>query len=59
VLGTGVDSSGNIYVTNHGATPDLDAILIFASGAHGNVAPMADITGSNTGLNTAFTPVVH
>lgn len=45
----GLDSSGNIYVANYN-TSGTGQILIFASGSTGDVAPMAEIGGSNTGL---------
>jgi hypothetical protein len=44
-----VDTSGDIFVTDSEATVG-PAVLEFASGATGNVAPTATITGSNTGL---------
>ncbi len=43
----GVDSSGNIFVTDTGSSAGL-AVLEFASGATGNVAPTATIAGSST-----------
>lgn len=57
------DSSGNIYVTNgpppigicasfpRASAPTEGAILIFAPGSNGNVAPIASIKGPATGLN--------
>jgi hypothetical protein len=36
---------------NVGTSPDPDRLLEFAPGAHGNVAPIADIAGSNTGID--------
>jgi len=45
-----VDASRNLYVTDTLATPG-PAVLEFASGATGNVAPIAAITGSLTTLN--------
>lgn len=51
--GLALDSAGNMYVTNQassiGATPDC--VTIYAAGKFGNVAPMAMIAGSHTGLN--------
>jgi hypothetical protein len=44
-----VDTSGNIFVTDSEATVG-PALLEFASGATGNVAPIAAITGPNTGI---------
>jgi len=59
LLGVGVDASGTIYATNQSSTPGDDAILVFAPGAHGNAAPIAAISGSNTGMNGPFAPTVH
>ncbi|MBV9480650.1 MAG: hypothetical protein JO249_07845 [Acidobacteria bacterium] len=54
-VGLVIDSQGLIYVTNSnesgGCTP---AILVFASGAEGNVAPIRTIVGSNTTLKTPY-----
>jgi hypothetical protein len=44
-----VDTSGNIFVTDSEATVG-PALLEFASGATGNVAPIAAITGPDTGI---------
>jgi hypothetical protein len=57
--GMALDSAGNIYVTNDGTSIEkgvsdgngLASITIYAAGSHGDVAPMAIISGSNTGLN--------
>jgi sugar lactone lactonase YvrE len=54
--GIAVDSSGRIYVVN---CPDCspwsngsgDYVTVYAKGSNGNVAPIATIGGSNTGLN--------
>jgi len=51
IVGIAVDAAGEIYVANF--TPlasSTPAIAVFAAGANGNVAPIRDITGSNTGL---------
>jgi len=51
--GIAVDSDGDIFISVTGqAKPD--AILVFAPGANGNVAPKAIITGDQTGLNYPF-----
>jgi hypothetical protein len=51
--GLALDHSNNIYVTNDGSISGaVDSITIYANaGSNGNVAPMATISGSNTGLN--------
>ena len=41
-----LDSDGNIYVANKGN----DSIAVYAAGSSGNVAPLAVISGSDTGL---------
>ena len=49
--GLALDSAGKIYVTNDGSIGgDSDSITIYAAGSSGNVAPLATIAGSNTGL---------
>ncbi|MGH7813206.1 MAG: SBBP repeat-containing protein [Candidatus Binataceae bacterium] len=51
-----VDSSGNVYVANCSyscgldLTPESDSITVYPAGSNGNAAPIATITGSNTGL---------
>jgi len=47
-----VDSSGRIYVVSGSAASGDSAVLVFASGATGNVAPIETISGSNTALDT-------
>jgi hypothetical protein len=50
-LAVAVDSGGNIYVTTDGSSVDnQQKVLVYAKGASGNVAPIATIAGSNTGL---------
>jgi hypothetical protein len=50
-LAVAVDSGGNIYVSTHGSPVDVQQkVLVYARGAKGNVAPIATIAGSNTGL---------
>jgi hypothetical protein len=41
----GVDSSGNLYLFDHGLSGNAGAVLQFAPGATGNVAPTHSITG--------------
>lgn len=47
------DGQNNLYVANgkFGLTSISPAILVFAHGANGNVAPIRKIAGSKTGLN--------
>jgi hypothetical protein len=47
------DGQNNLYVANgkFGTTSISPAILVFAHGANGNVAPIRKIFGSRTGLN--------
>jgi len=47
-MGIAIDSSNKMYVTNETGKE----VLIFAAGASGNTAPVATITGSNTGFST-------
>jgi hypothetical protein len=54
-VGSAVDPGGRILVTNLSSVgPAFDSVLIFSAGAHGNQAPAAVISGSNTGLDTPF-----
>jgi len=47
-----LDSSGNIYVLNVSEKEGgFDSVLVFAPGSNGNVAPIAEISGSKTGLD--------
>jgi hypothetical protein len=49
--GLALDSAGKVYVTNDGSIGgDSDSITIYAAGISGNIAPIATIAGSNTGL---------
>jgi hypothetical protein len=58
-LGVSVDASNNLYVVTESVTPSFNAILEFAAGASGNVAPIREITGSNTTLTgSVSTPVL-
>jgi DNA-binding beta-propeller fold protein YncE len=45
--GVTLDGAGYLYV----ADCDSNAILVFAPGANGNVAPVRTISGANTTLN--------
>jgi hypothetical protein len=49
VGGIATDSSGNLYVSNNGASGG--SILVFAPTASGNAAPMRTIVGAATQLN--------
>jgi hypothetical protein len=53
--GVALDSRGNIYVANAGrysyGSNFPASIKVFASGSRGNVAPIATIVGSDTGLD--------
>ena len=50
--GLALDSSNNIYVTNDGSlSGGSDSVTIYAAGSHGNVAPMATISGPLTQLD--------
>ncbi len=47
-----MDSNGLIYVANLiGGASSFGSITVYAAGATGNVAPVATITGSDTGLS--------
>jgi tripartite motif-containing protein 71 len=56
--GIAVDSKGNIYVAdggNYNASPPIPAsVFVYAAGSSGNVAPMATISGSKSGLSTPY-----
>ncbi|HUO05778.1 MAG TPA: NHL repeat-containing protein [Candidatus Binataceae bacterium] len=46
-----VDSAGNIYVTNLDLSQlSNDSVTVYPAGSNGNVAPIATISGSNTGI---------
>ncbi len=49
-LGVALDAANNIYVATESVSPPFEAILEFAAGASGNVAPIREITGSTTTL---------
>ena len=55
--GLALDSAGNLYVGNCASGCEVgsapSAVLEFAAGASGNVAPIRDISGSNTQLANA------
>jgi sugar lactone lactonase YvrE len=52
--GIAVDSAGNIYVADDGEAaeePSIPAsVFVYSAGSNGNAAPIATISGSNTGL---------
>ncbi len=50
--GIAVDSSGKIYV----ADPYAGSLFVYAAGSNGNAAPIATISGSNTGLSAPLGP---
>ncbi|MGC2276078.1 MAG: hypothetical protein WA571_08715, partial [Candidatus Binatus sp.] len=51
--GIAVDSSGRIYVLNEGeGARKGGSVVVFAPGSNGNVAPIATISGSNTGIRS-------
>jgi DNA-binding beta-propeller fold protein YncE len=46
-----VDSAGKIYVVNNGFEEDIaSSVTVYPAGSNGNAAPIATISGSNTGL---------
>jgi hypothetical protein len=45
------DRLGHLFLGNVGTAPDPDRELEFAAGAHGNVAPIANIVGNKTGID--------
>jgi hypothetical protein len=47
--GIALDSANRIYVAN-GLNTTTPSVTVYAAGANGNVAPIATIAGSNTGL---------
>jgi hypothetical protein len=48
-----IDASGTIYVGNDAGNGN-DAIVVFAAGANGNVAPLRTIRGATTGLSFPY-----
>jgi len=57
--GVTVDSTGKIYVSNRGGIFGGAAITVYPAGANGNMSPIQDITGSNTGLSETGSIAVH
>lgn len=51
-VGVALDSHGNVYVLNAEGSPTR-SVTVYAAGAHGNVKPIRDIVGQNTGLYAA------
>ncbi len=56
--GITVDSTGNIYVVDDGNTRDggsiAPGVYVYPAGSHGNAAPIASISGTDTGLDTPY-----
>jgi hypothetical protein len=51
--GVALDGSGKVYVADSGLGYHYSGdVRVFASGANGNVSPIATIAGANTGLST-------
>lgn len=51
VTGIAIDSARNIYVTNYfGGTPCVGSVTVYAAGANGDAAPIAQIEGVKTHL---------
>src|SRR5258708_2576759 len=48
-----LDSTGDIYVANEGASDEPGSVTIYRSGSNGDVAPVARIAGPKTGLKSA------
>jgi hypothetical protein len=49
--GVALDAKSNIYIANEAESPNRpDSVLVYAAGSNGNVAPIATISGSKTGL---------
>jgi hypothetical protein len=57
-VGLAIDSSGNLYVANCacGGSGSSPAILEFSAGSNGDVAPIRDISGSQTQLSNPNEP---
>ncbi len=52
--GIALDAAGKLYVVdNLSQFGGVDEVTVYAAGANGNVAPLQNITGSNTGMNGA------
>jgi sugar lactone lactonase YvrE len=52
--GIALDAAGKLYVVdNLSQFGGTDELTVYAAGANGNVAPLQNITGSNTGMNGA------
>src|SRR5580698_8865973 len=53
-FGIALDSSRNIYVADDGNSTAMPAVpasvFVYSAGSHGDAAPLATISGSNTGL---------
>lgn len=61
VTSTGVDSAGNIYVTNYPPAPSSstgESIVVFSKSANGNVKPKAVIAGGETGIADVYNPTI-
>jgi sugar lactone lactonase YvrE len=52
--GIALDSSGKIYVADDGGDANgyTASVFVYAAGSNANEAPVANISGSNTGLNS-------
>jgi len=53
VHGIGLDTAGRIYVAISTVSVAKGEVLVFATGANGDVAPVQEISGSKTELNTS------
>jgi hypothetical protein len=54
-VGIALDSSGNIYVSNiASSTGGVDSIVEYAADSNGNMAPIATISGGQTGLGQPY-----
>lgn len=51
-VGVALDPHGNVYVLNAEGSPTR-SVTVYAAGANGNVKPIRDIVGQNTGLYAA------
>jgi Fibronectin type III domain len=52
-VGIARDAAGDLYVVNFAANSDDGSVTEYAPGAHGDAAPIATISGPNTGLDGA------